>query len=85
MTEPTTVKQYPTASERKATEPPSLRYARQTRNATCFLAILAALGLIASLIIGVVVGVSIANSNSGTSGGSGYSGCVSLGGTDPSC
>jgi hypothetical protein len=63
-----------------------LEYARQTRNATVFIAWIVGIGVVATLIMGIIVGVQTAkvanelNSSNGTS-----SDCLSQGGTDPSC
>ena len=55
-------------------EPLELKYARQTRNATVFIAILAGVELHA-----------LSNAVSGTGSSSSSSNCLSQGGTDPSC
>jgi hypothetical protein len=70
-----------------ARETAALKYARHTRNAVVFMAIVVAAGLVASLIIGVQV----AKLNGANSSGSGFysssssSNCLSVGGTNPSC
>jgi hypothetical protein len=67
-------------------EPLELRYARQTRNATVFIAWVVAIGVAFSIIAGLVIGTSIAHSvsSSGT-GGVDISNCQSQGGYDPTC
>lgn len=67
-----------------AGESAGLRYARQTRNATVFIAIIVGILAAVSVIMAIFVGVqvaSISNSLTGATNGS----CASLGGTDPSC
>lgn len=61
---------------------------RQTRIATVFIAWVIGIFAVASLIIGIVVGVSVAHLNSQLSqlnGGVTSGNCLSQGGTDPSC
>lgn len=57
-------------------------YAKGTRNATRFIAIIVAIWVAISVIAGIVIAVQInhaANSNTDISN------CLSVGGTDPSC
>jgi hypothetical protein len=61
-----------------------LKYARQTRSATMFIAWIVGIGVTISLILGIIVGVQTAKvanelSNNGTSN------CLSQGGTNPDC
>jgi hypothetical protein len=67
-------------------EPLELRYARQTRNATVFIACVVAIGVAFAVIAGLVIGTRGANAvnNPGIVGGGGSS-CLSQGGYDPSC
>lgn len=67
-------------------EPPELRYARQTRNAAVFIAVLAGISAVAILIGVIIVGVqlrSLSNTVNGTS--TSGSNCLSQGGTNPNC
>ena len=68
-------------------EPVELRYLRETRNAVVFIAVLAGVICLASLIIGIVAAVQLSKVSSelGRSGGSSSSNCLSQGGSDPSC
>jgi hypothetical protein len=69
-------------------EPDIERYARQTRNATVFLAwvvgILVALNLAAVILVGVQLS-KIAQNQTGTTNTSVNSNCLSQGGSDPNC
>ena len=67
----------------KQQEPDMHRFARQTRNATCFLAWLAALVFALSIIGGIIAAVQLSNASQKISNDFTY--CQSLGGTDPSC
>jgi hypothetical protein len=67
-------------------EPPELRYARHTRNAAVFIAVLAGITGVAILIGVIIVGVqlrSLSNTVNGTS--TSGSNCLSQGGTNPYC
>jgi hypothetical protein len=67
-------------------EPPELRYARQTRNAAVFIAVLAGIAAIVILIGVTIVGVqlrSLSNTVKGTS--TSGSNCLSQGGINPNC
>jgi hypothetical protein len=77
----------PLPAQGRAGEPIELRYARQTRNAVVTLAVIAVLGIVGSLIAGIVVAVSVVHLNNAVNngGGSSSSNCMSQGGTDPSC
>jgi membrane protein YqaA with SNARE-associated domain len=67
-------------------EPLALKYARQTGNATVFIAWVVAIGILFSVIAGLVIGIQIAHSvNNSSIGGGGTSNCLSQGGYDPSC
>ena len=67
-------------------EPPELRYARQTRNAAVFIAVLAGIAAATTLIGVIIMGVEL-HSLSNTVNGSSTSGsnCTSQGGTNPNC
>jgi hypothetical protein len=67
-----------------ADEPIELKYARQTRNAATFLAVLAGVIAAVALVGAIVAGVQLAKINDQLSGG-GTSNCASVGGTDLSC
>jgi hypothetical protein len=67
-------------------------YARMTRNATVFIAVIVGILTLFSVIAGIYVAVTIGSLVSSTTGGGGGSGgsfniynCQSLGGTDSSC
>jgi hypothetical protein len=66
-------------------ETESLRYQRQTRNATVFIAWVVGVLVALSIIFGIIAGVQLAKINTNlTGGGSGGStSCVSQGGTLP--
>jgi hypothetical protein len=77
----------PVAVPARPPEPVELRYLRETRNAVVFIAVLAGVICLASLIIGIVAAVQLSKVSSelGGSGGSSSSNCLSQGGSDPSC
>ena len=73
---------------RRSNEPTEMRYARQTRNATVFIAVCVAVFTVLALVGVIIAGVQISKVNSQLSqlnGGVTSSNCVSQGGTDPSC
>jgi hypothetical protein len=64
------------------------RYARETRNAAVFIAVVVGIVATLSLIATIIVGVQLSKLNSdlnNSGGGSTSSNCLSQGGTDPSC
>jgi hypothetical protein len=72
----------PTPAEIQMTK--LLNYARQTRSATVFIAWIIGIGVVISLILGIIVGVQTAKVANELSNG-GTSNCQSQGGTNPNC
>ena len=65
----------------------ALVYLRQARTAVVTMAVLAIVGVIASVVIGIIVAVGISHENNVLSqlNGTSSSNCLSQGGTDPTC
>jgi hypothetical protein len=61
------------------------RYARQTRDATVFIAWIVGIGVAIMLVLGIIAGVELAHLNSSSNGGGGVSNCYTDGGTDLTC
>jgi hypothetical protein len=67
-------------------EPPELRYARQTRNAAVFIAVLAGIAAATTLIGVIIMGVELHSlSNIVIGPSTSGSNCLSQGGTNPNC
>ena len=77
----------PSASTRPGSRPAATAedYARQTRNATVFIAWVVGIFAVVSLIAGIVIGVSLIHAVNNSNGGGGVSNCISQGGTNPNC
>ena len=63
------------------------KYARQTRNATVFIAWIIGVGVAIALVFGIILGIQTAKvaNELNTNGGGTSSNCLSQGGTDPTC
>jgi hypothetical protein len=77
------------AAHARASEDQTTKYLRETRNAVTFIAWIVGLFALASLIIGIIMGVQLAHLNTAinnaNNGASVSSNCESQGGTNPSC
>lgn len=74
----------PTAADIQMTK--LVEYARQTGSATVFIAWIIGVGVVISLILGIIVGVQTAKvANELNNGGTTSSNCLSQGGTNPNC
>lgn len=65
-----------------------LTFARQTRNATVFIAWIVGIGVAAAIIVGIILGVQeakVASELGNSSSGAANSSCVSQGGSVPGC
>jgi hypothetical protein len=85
LNEPAATTQSPALA---TSEPPERRYARQTRNATVFIAILAGIAAVITLVGVIIAGVelnSLSHALNGVTNSSDSSNCFSQGGTDTSC
>jgi hypothetical protein len=76
-----------TPARAAAAETPELKYLRETRNATVFIAVVVGIVCVMALIGSIVVGVQLSHLNANLTSGTGgvSSSCMSAGGTDPSC